>query len=190
MKKWILGLAVFVALFVAFDKYQKKIVMEKGSEDDFATWIEFVPASGLFKVKLPMKPQYGKDSVPIPHTNLTRRYDIYASEKVDGTLFLISVITYPKEADISSVDEIFKQNLDALLISRHDNKLHSIASNAFHTYKSIDFQFGNKDFDILGKEIQSGHIMYMLTYITRKDELDHQEFKRFIDSFEILNQPE
>jgi hypothetical protein len=188
MKKFItiiICLAILgIAFYYAYDYWQ----MRKGELDNFATWKEFIPRSGLFKVLLPHAPQYAKDYISIPNSDQKRRYDMYVSEKIDGTVFLISVITYPPEADTSAPKEILRQNLDELMHQKPDNQLTKLLNTMFQQHQTLEFSFENRDLHVEGKAIQHDHIVYMLTYITNKQNFDPEEYHHFVHSFQILDQ--
>jgi hypothetical protein len=160
------------------------------TSESFSTWKEFVPRSKLFKVLLPSQPQYAKDIVDIPGTDQKRRYDMYASEKIDGTLFLISVITYPPEFDTSFTEDIIKQTIDELKRSKPDNKLTKLRDNAFKAQRSFDFSLDSGEFHVEGKAFMVDKIVYVLSYITRINDFDPTEYQHFIDSFELLDKQE
>jgi hypothetical protein len=155
--------------------------------ENFSTWQKFVPRSRLFKVMLPHKPQYAKDLLPIPDSDKKRRYDMYASEKIDGSLFLISVITYPMEVDTSFPEDIIRQTVDELMRSKPDNQLSKLDKNLLRTKPAFDFSIDNKDFHVEGQVIMDDKTVYVLSYIARKDEFDPIEYQYFIDSFQLLN---
>ena len=48
-------------------------LVSSSNSENFNTWQEFKPRSGLFKVLLPHPPQYAKDMVPIPGSDQKRR---------------------------------------------------------------------------------------------------------------------
>jgi hypothetical protein len=170
------------ALYYGYLKWRSEV----GESANFATWQKFIPRSGLFEIFLPSPPQYGKDFVAIPNSDKKRRYDIYASEKVDGTLFLISVVTYPPEVDISSYGDILRQNINELMHNKTDNRLNNLWQHMFQDLQSLDFSFENQEFHVEGRAIHDDHIVYMLTYITQKENFDNEEYQHFIDSFKIL----
>jgi hypothetical protein len=154
---------------------------------NFSTWQMFRPRSGLFEVLLPHSPQYAKDFVPIPGSELMRRYDMYASEKIDGTLFLISVITYPKEGENTEFSDILKQTVDELMRTKPDNKLSKQKESVFNGLRSMDFTMVNREFNVEGKVFMTDHIVYVLSYVTRKGEFNNVEYQHFIDSFKLLD---
>jgi hypothetical protein len=160
---------------------------DKNDSENFSDWKEFTPKSGLFKVMLPHPPQTAKDLVAIPGSDKKRRYDMYASEKIDGTLFLISAITYPHDVDTSLTDDILQQTLDELMKSNPDNRISKLKNNNFKTYRTLDFSLNNREFHVEGKILMVGKTVFVLSYITRNKSFNPNEYQKFIDSFELLN---
>lgn len=157
------------------------------SSQHFSTWKEFTPVSGLFKVLLPYSPQYAKDFVTLPDSHQQLRYDMYASEKIDGTLFLINVVTYPTGTDLSISDDLLYQTLDELIRSKPDNKLLKSEKSFFLEKSTLSFSSENKNFHIEGKILIDSNRVYVLTYTTRKQDFDLAEYQYFIDSFKLNN---
>jgi len=149
-------------------------------------WDTFTPVSGLFQVSLPSPPKYGNDSILIPGTEIKRRFDVYASEQVDGTLFLISMITYPLDYDVSSSSDILRQNINELVEHKKDNHLIGISEKTIEKRPSFDFIFENQEMKVEGVGVHDDHLVYMLSYISKRDDFDSEEFKHFVDSFKIL----
>src|ERR1700722_19749969 len=54
---------------------------------DFQKWHEFTAPTGKFKVLFPTLPQHATENVDDPKTNEKHKYDIFVSEKEDGTIF-------------------------------------------------------------------------------------------------------
>lgn len=156
------------------------------SKYNLSTWKEFNPRSGLFQISLPNPPQYGKDFSEIPNSDKKRRYDIYASEKVDGTLFLVTAITYPPEYEMEPSDDIHDLNIRELMHSKENSQLNKMFQNAMDDRNYTDFNFQNNEFDVQGRSIHDDHIVYLLTYITKKENVDGAEYEHFINSFKIL----
>lgn len=186
MKKVALIIVVLAILGMGFYYFYIYRQMEEGEAQNFATWKEFIPRSGLFKVLLPNAPQYAKDFIPIPDSTQKRRYDMYASEKIDGTLFLISMITYPPEVDTSFDEDILHQNIKELIHNKPHNNLTKILNGTFGDYQTFDFTIESKEFHVEGKAIKVDKIVYMLTYITPKENFDPEEYQHFINSFHLL----
>lgn len=186
MKKFSIILVCLVLLgigaYYAYDTW----LADAGKKEYFSTWKKFVPSSKLFEVYLPNPPQYGKDFIKIPDSDKNRRYDMYASEKLDGSLFLISVITYPPEYDTSQSLTILRQNIDELMHQKAGNHLNTLLNKMFQNHSSVDFDFENKEFKVEGRAVHDDHIVYMLSYITKKENYSEDEYDFFINSFKIL----
>jgi hypothetical protein len=152
----------------------------------YVDWREFIPQSGKFKVDLPAVPQYAKEAVAIPNTDKKRRYEMYASEKLNGSIFMISLITYPSEFDTSNAKEMLHSVIDELVTSNPNGRLTEIRDTTFQTLPSIDFQLLNNDFHIQGKDFMINNTIYLLTYVSKKDEIDQKDYRHFIESFDLL----
>lgn len=165
---------------------RKPATVPSAAQENYASWKEFKPKSGLFKVLLPSPPQYAKDLVPIPGKDEKRRYDMYASEKIDGTIFLISVISYPTDPQSSEVAQILKQTVDELMRSKPDNHLSKNTEAIFKNLPSLDFKIDNDELQVEGKVFMRGKNVYVLSYVARADQFGTDEFRHFVDSFELL----
>ncbi len=195
MSKIVLGIvAVFILLiggvyFLANkvkDNYKIPNVSEssiQSSPNTFEDWREFTPPSGRFEVQIPATPQYAKDAVAIPNTNTKRRYEMFASEKIDGTLFMISMITYPKEVDTSNTQEMLRGIVDELMHSNPLNRLINLENSSYQTHPAIDFDMISPQFKVQGKALIDDKTIYVLSYAARKDDFDTSEYQHFIDSF-------
>jgi hypothetical protein len=187
MRKFAIIAMCLIVLGVGFNYFYRQWQIEKGKAEEFKTWQEFNPESRLFKVELPSKPEYAAEWITIPNSDQKRRYDMYVSEKIDGTLFLVNVITYPpKFAD--SAQDILRQNIDEFVHrqSRVENRLTKAVDQVFESRKAIDFAFEDKEFKGEGKAIQNGNTIYILIYTAQQGEFDPQEYQKFIKSFHIL----
>jgi hypothetical protein len=187
MSKVALLAALIIILGIGTYYFNRNKRTEIGEQDNFATWNEFIPRSNLFKVLLPHAPQYGKDFLAIPKSEKKRRFDMYISEKIDGSLFLISVITYPPDYAAPPSNEMMRQNIEELIQNKSDNKLTKISNRPFEGRNALDYTIESKDFHVAGRSIHDDHVVYMLTYITRNENFDQEEYEHFIQSFHLLN---
>lgn len=152
----------------------------------FADWQEFTPQSQKFKVQLPSKPQYAKDVVAIPDSDKKRYYEIFASEKIDGTLFMISLITYPPELDTTNTRSMLQAIVEELMHSKKDNRLKEVSESLYQMHETLDFNLESKEFEIEGKTFMVDKTLYVLTYIAKKSDFNPAEFNHFVDSFVLL----
>ena len=197
MSKIVLGIIfVFILLIGGIyylankvkDAYKVPNVSENSipsNPNTFTDWREFTPPSGRFEVQLPTTPQYAKDAVAIPNTNTKRRYEMFVSEKIDGTLFMISVITYPKEVDTSNAQEMLRGVTEELMHSNPLNRLINLENSSYQTHPAVDFDMLSPQFKVQGKALMDDKTIYVLSYAARKDDFDTSEYQHFIDSFVI-----
>lgn len=185
MKKasFILLVIIFIALGY---HYVYKENRDEKTLKDFQTWQTFIPQSGLFEVSLPLPPHYGKDFVEIEGTDMKKRYDVYASERIDGTLLIVDAITYPPEYEVSSSRDVLSQNIDELIRDKHYNVLKPVVKGNDKGINTVNFSFESQDYRIEGKAFHDHQIVYLLAYISRIDGFDEGAYQHFIDSFKIL----
>lgn len=151
----------------------------------FADWRKFVSPSDRFTVSLPAVPQYAQDSVPLPGKNKMRKYEMYISEKLDGAIFMISLITYPDDMDVKRGDEVLHQVINEMMETKPDNKLTNISKSTFLKHPTFDFDIKNKDFFVKGKAFLVNSTVYLLTYIASSSTFTIKDYDHFMDSFEI-----
>lgn len=188
MKKFSYALILVGILGACLYYFSSELIIEKGEAEQLDTWVNFTPQSHFFSISLPSSPQYAKDLIPIPDTNLKRRYDMYASLKLDGTLFLISVITYPEEMKPSlSNEEVLRKSIEELKQNKPDYELKKNLTSRFNGNEAVDFSIENKEFHIEGKAILDKNILYMLTNTSQQGNFDPLEYKYFIESFKLLD---
>lgn len=178
-----------IALAVNIKSAYKALPMETATEVElppFADWREFTPQAGKFKVLLPIVPQYAKAAVEIPNTDKKRRYEMYISEKVNGTIFMISVITYPPDFDTSDKEQMLNNIINELVTTNAGNRLKEIKNTVYQGHQAIDFNIANKEFDVQGKTFMIDKTVYFITYIARLSDVDNNEYNYFIKSFQII----
>lgn len=188
-------LTIFALLFIGFlftirdIKESYKVLPIKVNTNlevpQFAEWREYEPDTKRFKVMLPDPPQYAKESVEIPKTNKYRRYEMYVSEKLNGNIFMISLITYPEGVDISDKDDLLQQIVEEMMESKKNNKLNKNEKTTFEGHPAVDFNITNEKFNVEGKTILVDRTVYLLTYIAKIPDFILVEYEYFIKSFEI-----
>lgn len=155
--------------------------------DPYASWREFSPESGSFQVLFPAVPQFAKEAVNIPNTDKKRRYEMYASETVNGTVFMVSVITYPQDYDTTNQTQTIESVIDELVVSDPANHLLESRQAVFLAFPAMDFHMVNKEFDIEGKSFMDGKTVYVLTYVARNNDYNREDYDHFIHSFHLIS---
>lgn len=151
----------------------------------FADWREFEAKAGKFKVFLPVVPQYIKEAVAIPNTDLKRRYEMYIAQEPNDTIFMINLITYPNEIDTKDVRQTLHDLVDEMKASKPDNKLVEIKDNTYQDYPAVDFTLANPEFEVKGKAFMIDKMVFVLDYISRKENFALEKYDFFMNSFKL-----
>lgn len=153
----------------------------------YAEWREFTANTGRFRVMVPMPPQYAKDAVEIAGTDKKRLYEMYVSEKINGTIFMISLITYPSEVDTSNVDQILEETVHEMVATNPQNELRDFKDETFRGHKAVNFEIANHEFHVEGEAFMVDKTLYLLTYVAKTEDYNEADYQYFIRSFELLN---
>lgn len=196
MRKMIVGLVLIMALLGIFYLSRDtkssdglfNLTPSSSQEDPllFSYWKMYKPKSEDFEVLIPSEPQYAKDFIEIADSDKKKRYEIYASEKPDGTLFMISVITYPSEIDMGNTREVLKNMVRELAVGKKDHKLNDIAEIEKSGKLTYHFDIENNDFKIQGETFLVKNVQYVISYIVRKENYNEAEYNHFVNSFTLL----
>lgn len=190
----IIALICFLAIWFIKDSYVLLPRIPKpGSDmavsktDLFSTWVEFSPPSQAFQVKLPAVPQHATDVLVDPKTKEKRKYDMYVSEKSNGTIFMISMITFPTTPPPAEVDGLLKSLINNMVIANPQNNLADINPTQFLGLTAMNFKIENKsaDLDVEGKIFMHSNVIYLLTVINSGSIPLDGEKDYFINSFQL-----
>lgn len=153
----------------------------------FDNWGEFTSHVKGFKVSLPSYPQHAKQAVSIPKTDKKRLYEMYASEELDGSVFMVSVITYPTGFMLSSPnDDSLQEIVEEMMQTNANNHLEKLEHTDFRKYPALDFVILNNEFKIYGKVFMEGNTAYLLTHVAKKENFSMDEYNHFINSFQLV----
>jgi hypothetical protein len=190
----IFAILMVVVLFLASNLKDAYKVLPGSTTDElkvvpYSDWNEFIPKTGLFKVRLPSTPQFANETVNIPGTDFKRLYEMYASEKINGAVFMVSVITYPPTFPITNNDELLHEVIDELVSSNPNNRLLETRDVEFQSHPNVDFHMVNKEYDIEGKAFLVDKTMYVLTYVVKNTDYDVKDYQYFLNSFVLTPKP-
>jgi hypothetical protein len=154
-------------------------------EDHFETWHEFTSPSKTFSVKLPVLPQHATERLSDPKTHNIRDYDMYVSEEQNGTVFMISLITFLDQSHAANAEYLLTNIMNDMVAANPKNKLITTKMTTFQRHKAIDFSIGNDQAHIEVKAFVVDATLYILTMISKSENQSANEFKYFIDSFQM-----
>lgn len=152
---------------------------------NFQNWHEFSSPNGEFKVLLPTLPQRAVENINDPESNEMRKYDMYVAEKNDGTIFMISLITFPNDRTNNDTEMIMQKMMNDMIAGNPTNELRSVKAGQYKTYDSMDFAYGNEELSVDAKTFMAGNTLYVLSRIVRTQNFNTNEFNFFINSFEL-----
>lgn len=153
-------------------------------------WTKFVPFTGKFTIYLPKAPKYAIDIANEPNTDVKRWYEMYASEEVNGTVFLVNLISYHPSFDLTDTQRILHNVVNEMISSNINNKVLEITDGTFQDRKAVFFHFENESIEVKGVAFLAGITVYQLTYTALKVNFNEEEYEEFIHSFELVKTTE
>jgi hypothetical protein len=152
----------------------------------FEDWKEFRSDGGHFTVSFPAIAQHATENLPDPKTHQKRRYDMYVAEKNNGSVFMVSLITYVDEKSISTPKKILKETLEEMVAANPENKILSVNEANYLNHEAIGFSLENKEARVEAKAFIVGNTLYLISYIASLDNYNKDEFRYFLSSFHLL----
>lgn len=153
-------------------------------------WHEYTSPASEFKVLFPTLPQHATENTNDPKTNITRQYDVYVSEKDDGTLYMISRISLPDSAYKEPEETILGNVLNEMMEASSESQLKSKKMVQYRGKPSVDFNIENGDLNVDGKAFLTDHTLYILSSVAKQSNHKVSEFDFFVNSFQLLEKPE
>lgn len=152
------------------------------------TWHSYTSPNQEFRVLMPGRPIHASDSIKDPKTKEIKQYEIFISNKEDGTLYSINLISFPQNEKKELDDQFLENVLTEMLNSNPDNKIKSITPTNFDERKAFDFVVDTANTSIYGKAFLKNKTLYVLsTTSAKKDNLNLQEFDFFLKSFQFTH---
>lgn len=157
---------------------------ETSSSDPYIDWRAFTSENGSFEVLLPTVPQRAEDTIQDPNSGEQRKYEMYVAKKGNGSIFMISLITYPGKSELP-VEKILESVKDEMVHAHPGNRLISSELTKLNGHDAIDFSIENPEAHIDGSAFLIDRTLYLLTHVANKDSYDRAEFKHFAQSFKV-----
>lgn len=161
--------------------------LSRQSTTNNMVWPEFISQGGEFIVRMPELPQHLQDAVNISHTDKKRKYEIYVSEKKDGSIFMIYRITYPEDFNTSNSQVILADVINEIITTNPNNRIIKNEETFYADYAARNFEIDNKDFTVEGLAFMDDKVVYVLTYATGDEIVNKSEYQYFIESFHLLS---
>ncbi|MBA3957081.1 MAG: hypothetical protein H0X51_01620 [Parachlamydiaceae bacterium] len=157
-------------------------------ESNIQSWHEFVSPSKTFKVLLPSLPQHATEKLDNPKTKEVRKYEMYVSEKDNGTIFMISLITMLDSSSARIDKEVLTNVVNELVANNAQSKIKKMEMGTYKGYSSLDFSVENEKATIDGKAFIVNDTLYLLTSAAQVAHFQQAEYDFFINSFQLTPQ--
>ncbi len=154
--------------------------------DPYGLWRNFDEPNHHFVAAFPVVPQHATDHIKDVMTKQTRQYDMYVASQSDGSVFLIRLITYPKEAKLSHVDLVNSINYD-LVQSHAGNQLLSSTDTTFAGHEAIKFAIASDPNRIEGVAFTEGQALFLIAVMANKESFSQADHDHFLNSFKLTS---
>jgi hypothetical protein len=155
------------------------------AEDGSSVWRDFQSAVGFFRVRFPAYPQHANEVVPIPNTDLYLEYDIYVAEPDQNGSYMVSLINYPSEVEVTNPENVLQTVMNEMLLANPLNQLESVNLLQGETAVLL-FDIRNQDVVIRSKAMMRGQTLYLLTVTQSVGYESDLDYQTFIESFEFM----
>lgn len=183
---WI-AIALLLALGVFFIKDSYKMLplaaSKEGAPGPFTSWHSIDSPTGHYKVMMPAIPQHATQNIVDPKTKNLRHYDMSIAQKSDGSMFMVSLITF--QGTNSSPDILKKTVINDLLAANPQNQLKEMEMGSFQGYPSINFTIANSDTTVKGLTFIEGNTLYLLSAVFPNQYYSAKDYDYFIKSFDL-----
>lgn len=185
------ALAIAILVFVRFAQSPpvSREIQEQQKQYaklELQNWHEFTPQSNGFKVLFPTLPQHATEKLNDPHTNESRLYDMFVSQKENGNIYMISVITL-LDPTIKLNESMLSSVVDNMVTASPTTKVTKMEMGNYKTYPSIDFSLESPQGYVDGKAFLVGNRLYMLTGVSNLTNYNRMEFDFFVNSFQLTS---
>ena len=143
---------IMILAMIDFGLSDKKEFTPTSNTSPPKEWVKFVPFTGKFTVYLPKTPKYAVDIVNVPNTDIQRWYEMYVSEEINGTVYLLNLISYGPDYPITDAKNILHNVVNEIVARNLSNRLTKLEDGKFQNQPAIFFQ--------IEKEIYFGKVLF------------------------------
>lgn len=193
--KIITSIAVALIAFVGYTTFHtqttpigsQELALNTPNINDLTThWIKYTSKKGNFEVMFPNGAQYLEDFVVDTETKTENHYQMFVSEENDGTVFMISLATYPKNDKKETPQATLDKAIKTMFTKRAHSEIVSSEDTTFDELPAKNIQFKQQEYTILAKAFLSGENVYVLSYIAKTPDINRDKFNYFLSTFSFL----
>lgn len=187
---WVLVvLTVFVVagIILLRESSVSKDVAGKQSFDEslFTDWKDFRSVESGFEVKVPSLPQNAREFFQDKTVQQKRFYNIFVTEKPNGSIFTIIIIKYPK-GEAQSTSSLVQGVVDEMMKSNPKNRVVDMKKIQFQNQDALKFDIINEQMQMNGIAFSRDDSIIILSYSAHAENHLPQEYEYFIHSFKLL----
>lgn len=151
-------------------------------------WKGFRSEESGFSVELPKEPERLAESIAIPKTNLSIKYETYVSEPSDSVVYVTSVWHYPAQIDMSKPEASLQEGFSGMVSALPGAKVISSKVSDFKGFRSLDFLVKDENIYFQGKLILVHNTLYQVFAVYKEEQKEAMkaDFSHFIDSFNLI----
>ena len=131
-------------------------------------------------------PQQASDQVTDPLTNEVRYYDMYVSQELDGTIYMISLITFKDSKSVIDPENLLKLTIGDMVKANLENKLLKVDNGNYKNMPASDFKIQNPQMTIEGKAFVDHQTLYIVSTMENTRNYKSDDFEYFMKSFNLL----
>lgn len=188
----LLGLGAFLGVWFSKDSYKILPVTETPVPEaalekyNFQDWHAFSSPDQTFQVMFPTLPQHAKETVKDKKNGDERKYEMYVSEKEDGTMFMISTITFKKlKNDPVEDQKLLSEMMNDMVASNPKNVLQKSKEGDYKGHRTLEYTINNNELSIEVKSFLVKDRMYVMSRIAKLSNYNAEEYNFFINSFDL-----
>lgn len=161
---------------------KKKVSQEK----DMDHWKKFHSVSGKCLVSFPGTPEHVKQTMSLEDDEYDMQYDVYVStEQNKQAVYMVLIAQYPPYVNESYAELSLESFLNGILTQHPNNQLVHADLTEVQGHKAMDFFIKTKGVFFKGRAIMAGSNLYLLAMECEGENFKENQFKYFIDSFEL-----
>lgn len=163
--------------------------VEKVGAAPTQNWLLFQDPRNEFKILFPNKPKAASNELKDAKTQSIRKQDMYVAEKPNGTVYMISRLTFPNTELLADKEAVLKAAVSDLISGNPDNKLKKSKLEDFQGGKALRFEIQNEEVNTQGLALIRGKSLFVLTAISKDKDRNDAENNTFLSSFQPAESP-
>ncbi|PCI96139.1 hypothetical protein COB11_00225 [Candidatus Aerophobetes bacterium] len=181
----------FTAIGVSGIKGEAEIVpvvskRNVSNKEDLSSWKKFHSVTGKCVVSFPGTPEHVKQTMNLEDDEYNMQYDVYvATEQDKQAVYMVLIAQYPPYVNESYAELSLESFLNGILTQHPNNQLVFADLTEVQGHKAMDFFIKTKGVFFKGRAIMAGSNLYLLAMECEGENFKENQFKYFIDSFEL-----